>query len=192
MSDRTKRRQRVFDLVFLVGIALKGLDGVGELLLGLPMLFLRPAQITSLAHLATARELNEDPHDLIAHLLLHGASALSADAALIAAVYLIIHGLVKVAIVIAMLRGSSRVYPWAIAALGAFLVWQCAEMILHPSAGVAALSIFDAIIIVLTWREWRQHRSLHDAFRSTFPSAVRRWRQFRTGRRTVATTRPTR
>ncbi|PZF56037.1 DUF2127 domain-containing protein [Curtobacterium sp. MCBD17_034] len=174
MDSTRTGRGRILDVVFLVGIALKGIDGAAELLLGLPLLFLRPAQISAVAHLLTARELAQDPHDLIAHLILHGAAALGADAALYAAVYLVVHGLVKVVVVIALVRGSERVHPWAIAALAAFLVAQLVEMVVHPSLGVGVLSAFDAAIIVLTWREWRQHRTLRDALYGAVPALARR------------------
>jgi uncharacterized membrane protein len=178
---------RVVDLVFLIGIGLKAIDGAAELLLGVPLLFLRPAQLTEFAHSVTAGELREDPHDLIAHLVLHGAAALSTETALFTAAYLIIHGAVKVLIVIALMRNARRVYPWAILALVAFLIWQVVELVIHPSIGVACFSVFDVVVIALTWREWRQHRSLTDALHNAFPwSAGLRVRR-RPGRRRADT-----
>lgn len=79
-------RERWFDLVFVVGFALKAIDGFVELVIGLPLLFLRPAQLETAARLFTAGELREDPDDLVAHLVRHGAATLSADATLFAAV----------------------------------------------------------------------------------------------------------
>lgn len=159
--------ERWFDLVFLVGFALKAIDGFVELVLGVPLLFLRPAQVDAVARMVTAGELREDPDDLVAHLVRHGATTLSADATVFAAVYLIVHGLVKLGIVAAIFRGSRRLYPWAIAALSAFVVWQASEFVLHPGVGLALLTVFDVAIVVLTVREWRHHRSLGDAVRST-------------------------
>ncbi|MBT2504159.1 DUF2127 domain-containing protein [Curtobacterium sp. ISL-83] len=166
MSNTSPRRQRLVDRVFVIGVTLKGLDGLAELLFGIPLLFLRPAQINALAQSATSEELREDPHDLISNLLLHGAAHLSGSAALLGAIYLIFHGAVKLAIIVALLRGTRRVYPWAIAALGAFLVLQVVQFSIHPSVGVALLSVMDAVIIVLTWREWREGRTLPDAWRN--------------------------
>lgn len=40
------------------------------------------------------------------------------------AAYLLVHGIVKLAIVVALLIGSRLVWPWAIAALSAFLLFQ--------------------------------------------------------------------
>lgn len=159
-------RERWFDLVFLVGFAFKAVDGIVELAAGIPLLFLRPGQVEAAARLVTAGELQEDPDDLLAHLIRHGVATLSADATLFAAAYLIVHGLVKLGIVAAVFRGSRRLYPWAIAALGGFVVWQGYEFVVHPGVGLALLTLFDTVIVALTVREWRHHRSLGDAVRS--------------------------
>ncbi|MBA8988896.1 putative membrane protein [Curtobacterium pusillum] len=172
MNERTWSRGRVLDLVFLLGIALKGLDGAVELLLGLPLLVLRPAQVLGIARALTAGELREDPHDLLAHVLLHGAASLSADATVVAAVYLVVHGAVKLGILAALFRGTARVYPWAIVALSGFLVWQGYQLATGPTVGIAALTVFDAVVIALTWREWRRHRGLRDAWRSVVGRAA--------------------
>ena len=161
------RRDHVLDLVFLVGVALKGLDGLGELLLGIPLAFLSRAQVDSLAHSFTAEELSEDPQDLVANLLLHSTAHVAHGTLLFVALYLIVHGAVKVAIVLALIFGAERVYPWAIAVLGLFTVFQAVEFVLHPSVSVALLTLLDVVVIALTWREWRQRRSLRETFAST-------------------------
>ncbi|WP_308159233.1 DUF2127 domain-containing protein [Curtobacterium sp. ISL-83] len=161
-------RSRLIDVVFLIGIGLKAIDGVIEFVAGLLLLVLHPAQITAMARAATAEELREDPHDLISHLVLHGAATLSADAAVAASVFLLLHGIVKIGIVIALILGTQRLYPLAIIALIGFVVWQVVELVLHPGFGLAGLAAFDVVVIVLTWREWRQHRSLGDVVRSVF------------------------
>ena len=107
------------------------------------------------------------------------------QATVFAAVYLVLHGLVKLGIVAAIVSGSRKLYPWAIAALSAFVVWQGYEFALHPSAGLALLTLVDIAIVALTVREYRHHRSLRDAVRSVLgrrssppgPAASRRGRQ---------------
>lgn len=172
--SRAAFRGRMFDLAFLVGVALKAVDGLFEVVFGVLLLVLGPAELSHLAQQLTAAELQEDPDDFAAHLLLRAASSLTRSGATIAAVYLLLHGVVKLVIVAALIRGSTRVYPWVIAALGAFLVWQVVELVIHPTAGLWVLTVLDAVIIALTWREWREHRDLREAFRSVFPRRERR------------------
>ncbi|MDL9980810.1 DUF2127 domain-containing protein [Microbacterium sp. ASV49] len=160
-------KERVLDLVFLVGVLFKGLDGLVELIGGVVLLFVTPAKLVGAIGALTAKELSEDPHDLIANLLIHGVAHVGSSGLAFVAAYLLLHGAVKIAIVIALLIGSRRIYPWAMAALGAFLVFQIYELITKPSIGVAVLTVFDAVIIWLTWREWRRGRELRDTWRGT-------------------------
>jgi uncharacterized membrane protein len=167
-------KERVLDLVFLLGVLFKGIDGLVEFVGGIVLLFVTPATLLGAATALTAKELSEDPHDLLANLLVHGATHLGSSGIAFIAAYLLLHGAVKLAIVVALLIGSRRVYPWAMAALGAFLIFQIYELVTAPSLGVAVLTVFDAVIIWLTWREWRRGRELRDTWRGTVAWVFRR------------------
>jgi uncharacterized membrane protein len=170
-----ERREFVLDWVFLIGVLLKGLDGLVEVLAGVPALFVTPGQLSELARAVTAGELAEDPHDLIANLILRESHTLGAGGLFIGGLYLAVHGAVKVAIVIALVRGSRRVYPWAIAVLTALLVLQIVDLGVSYSTGVLVLSIVDVMIIWLTWREWRHGRTLGDVLRLRIPLLRTLW-----------------
>jgi uncharacterized membrane protein len=167
-------KNRLLDLIFLIGILFKGIDGAVELIGGAILFFVGPSRLQGAADRVTAHELSEDPHDVIANLIRHGAAHLGASGVAFLAIYLLLHGVVKVAIVIAILIGSKRVYPWAIAALIAFVIFQVYEIVVHPSAGVVALTVFDVIIILLTWREWRHDRPLRETWDGTVNWVFRR------------------
>jgi len=162
------------DLVFLIGIVFKGIDGALELIGGGVLLVFSPDRLIGVARWLTAPELAEDPHDALANFLLHSVVHLGAKTTTFLAFYLLIHGVVKVVIVWALLRGTRRVYPWAIAALTAFLGYQLYELVVAPTVSVLLLTIFDAIIIALTWREWRHDRTLHATWHSTVNWILRR------------------
>jgi uncharacterized membrane protein len=72
------------------------------------------------------------------------------------AVYLLVHGLVKVVLVAALLKNQRWAYPWTIAFLGVFIVDQLYRLGLRPLVGLTALTIFDAVIAWLTYREYRK------------------------------------
>jgi uncharacterized membrane protein len=148
------------DRVFEVGIIAKGLNGLAELVGGLLLLFMTPGSIYRLVALLTQGELSEDPHDIVAHYLLHTADGLSGGAVLFGAVYLLTHGAVKVVLVIALLLNKLWAYPCLIVVLLVFIVYQLYRIALDPGAGLIALTVFDAVIVALTWREYR--RQLED------------------------------
>ena len=65
------------DWVFEVGIVLKCLNGLLELVGGVLLLIVSPAAIKGVVRTLTEGELYEDPHDLIASRLLHAAGGLT-------------------------------------------------------------------------------------------------------------------
>jgi uncharacterized membrane protein len=146
------------DRLFEIGIIIKGLNGAAELLGGLLLLFASPGNIRHLALILTQGELSEDPHDVIAHYLLHTANGLTGGAVLFGAVYLLTHGAVKVVLVVALLMNKLWAYPCLIVVLLVFIGYQLYRIALNPTAGLVALTVFDAVIVALTWREYRRLR----------------------------------
>lgn len=146
------------DRVFAVGIVAKGLNGAAELMGGVLLLILTPSGIQRLAASWTHEELSEDPHDFVATHLLHTANGLSGHAMLFGAAYLFVHGLVKVVLVVALLMDRLWAYPWLIAVLLLFIAYQLYRIVLDPTAGLVALTAFDAVVVALTWREYGERR----------------------------------
>ena len=102
------------DHVFEIGIVLKGIDGLLEIVGGVLLLLVAPAEISGLVHTLTQHELSEDPRDLIASRLLRTANSLTRPGQLLGAGYLLVHGIVKVVLVLALLRNKLWAYPWLI------------------------------------------------------------------------------
>lgn len=149
------------DRAFEIGIILKGVNGLAEIVGGLLLLAVTPSQIRGLARTLTQGELSEDPHDFVATHLLHTTSGLTGSALTFGAIYLLLHGVVKVVLVVALLLNRMWAYPWMIGVLVAFIGYQLYRIALQPTAGLIALTLFDALIVALTIREWRVQRRLH-------------------------------
>ena len=147
------------DRVFEVGIVLKGLDGLLELIGGVLLLLITPADLNSIVRALTQHERSEDPRDLIASWLLHTADGLTGSGLLFGAAYLLVHGIVKVVLVVALLRNKLWAYPWLIAVLLLFIGYQAYRIALTPSAGLIALTVFDITIVALTVREYQRQRT---------------------------------
>jgi uncharacterized membrane protein len=155
MTGRLKTKSPVH-AAFEIGILLKGLDGAAEVIGALLLFVVPPGAINHAVAIVTQHELSEDPHDFIASHLLRMSEQLSANAQHFAAVYLLVHGVIKVFLVWALFRGKRWAYPWAIAIFAAFGVYQMYRYYLSPSFAMIALTILDTIVIVLTWIEYRR------------------------------------
>jgi uncharacterized membrane protein len=150
---------RWFDDTFKVSVTLKGIDGALEIVGGAVLLFVRPATLDHVARSLTQHELSQDPHDFIARHILNSAGHLTHGGTLFAAIYLLSHGIAKVVLVIELLRDRLWAYPAMIALLGAFIVYQLYRLAYRLTVGLLFLTVFDAFVIWLTWREYQSKRS---------------------------------
>lgn len=146
----------LLDRAFLVGIVLKGLDGLLEVAGGGLLLLVSPQAISRVVAALTRHELSEDPNDLVATHLLRVSHGLTGSAVRFAAIYLLLHGTVKVVLVAALLRNQRWAYPWMIGLLVVFIVYQLYRTALAPGPGLVALTVFDGLVVWLTVREYRK------------------------------------
>ncbi len=153
----------LLDRTFFVTLLLKGLDGVFEVIGGVLLLVTTPAQINTLVSILTQHELSEDPRDLLANALVHFAGSLDVSATLFGAVYLLVHGLVKVILVAAVLRNRLWAYPWLITFLIAFILYQAYLLLVAFSWGLLLLTAFDVFVVILTVREYRIRKGRRSA-----------------------------
>jgi uncharacterized membrane protein len=151
------RRENILYRMFVFGMWVKAIDGVLEIVGGFLLLVINPATLNQFVVGLTQHELVEDPHDVIATTLRHSIAQLSANMQLFASFYLIVHGLIKVGLVAGLLRGKRWAYPAAIAFLAVFIVYQCYRLSYQFSVGLLLLTLFDGVIIALTWHEYRMH-----------------------------------
>jgi uncharacterized membrane protein len=151
------RRADILHRVFTLGIWLKGFDGVLEIVGGVLLLVTRPSTLSRFVMVLTQHELVEDPQDWLATAVRHMVAQLSANTQLFGSLYLIIHGLVKLGIVVGVWHGDRWAYPGAIGFLSLFIAYQLYRLSYQPSLGLLLLTLFDIVIVGLTWREYRQH-----------------------------------
>lgn len=141
---------------FEIGVILKGLNGLLELIGGGLLLWFPPSAIGRFVVGLTQNELSEHPNDWIATHLRAAARSLTSDTELFAALYLLLHGVIKALLVYALLRRKLWAYPTAIAVFAAFGVYQMYRYVVQPSGWLIALTVLDVIVILLTWFEWRR------------------------------------
>jgi len=126
-------------VAFEIGVILKGLNGLLELISGILLLVFPPSAIQRFVVGLTHNELSRDPNDFIATHLRAAAEHLSV---------------------------GGQQFPWAIGVFAAFGVYQMYRYFIQPSGWLIALTVLDVMVILLTWTEWRRlkgERSLERA-----------------------------
>ncbi|MGH9709973.1 MAG: DUF2127 domain-containing protein, partial [Candidatus Acidiferrales bacterium] len=104
--------------------------------------------------------LSTDPHDFIATHLLQATQGIMGQARYFFLFYLVSHGLAKVILVVALWLNRMWAYPTMIIMLAAFIAYQLYRMTFAPSWFLVLLTLFDVVVIWLTWAEYKKQRAL--------------------------------
>ena len=141
--------------LFHGGILLKGLDGATEIIGGLALWIVNPGRIINLVHRITEHEISQTHNDFVIRHLRHAAASVSLSGEHFMAVYLFLHGVVKVVVVLALLRDKLWAYPVAIVVFGAFVIYQVYRFTFTHSSGLLVLAGIDLAVTILIWLEYR-------------------------------------
>jgi uncharacterized membrane protein len=149
-------RERILHRLFLLGIWIKGIDGLLETAGGILLLTVSLQAINSYIIALTQNEIQEDSGDLIANALRHAAHHMTERSKQIAGVYLVANGVVKVFLATCVLRKKFWCYPVAIAIITFFIVLQFSRLSFHFSWPLFWGTMIDGAIVLLIWREYRK------------------------------------
>jgi uncharacterized membrane protein len=141
--------------IFRVSVILKGLHALIEIVGGLLFYLVSTQSILTWVNHLTQEELVEDPRDFVATRLLDAAQHLTGATQSFYAFYLASHGAIKIVLVFGLLREKLIAYPLSLIALALFIVYQLYRYSYTHSFGLIVLTVFDLIVIVLVWHEWR-------------------------------------
>lgn len=147
---------------FRIGILLKGLDGAFEIVGAVFVWFLNPASAMRILRTLFRHELSENPHAFLASHLIGALQGL-AGSRWFAAAFLLSHGLTKVVLVVALWFDRLWAYPLMIFVLSAFILYQIGRFAETHSIVLGLLTLFDLVIVWLTWREYRAQRRTRSA-----------------------------
>ena len=153
MKDQSKD---VFHVGFEIGLLLKGIDGILEIIGGFLLLFLNPGRMSRLIHFLTQHELSEDPKDMVANLLVTLGHGFSISAQHFGVFYLMSHGIIKCILIFLLWHKKLWAYPLTIFSLVLFIAYQIYRYTFSHSVFLIMLTIFDMIMIILTYMEYKR------------------------------------
>ena len=141
-----------FDLALIV----KAINGALEVIAALLVLYVPPAFVIRLAEFATGGELSQDPGDFIATSIRNAAQAFAVHTHYLLALYLALHGIIKVLLVIGIFAKKKIAYPLFMIALALFGAYEAYRGFVLHELLLQALAIFDLALLVLTSYEYRR------------------------------------
>jgi len=149
-----KEKYKIFlHKFFEFSLIVKGLDGVLDLVFGSVLLFSATNPIAKAMPFLFRQELIEDPADRIANWLVGASENIAPATATFIALYLVIHGLVKISLALALLSKHYRLYQIAGVVLGIFISYQIYRFAHTHSIALLLITIYDIIILSLIYPE---------------------------------------
>ena len=144
--------------IFELGLLVKGLNALIEITSGFFIWFVNKAFIINFFLNLTQNELSDDPKDYLANFIVNTASTFSTSSQYFFAVYLIIHGFIKIFLIIGLFRKKLWAYPVSIFIFTIFIVYQFYEYYLNSSPWLLFLTFFDILIVMLAVYEYVARR----------------------------------
>lgn len=164
-NERNVFSERTIHLVFDVSLWIKAVFAVSETVAGVAAFFISKEILVRFVSWVFQNEFAEDPHDVVAQYLLGTVQGVSVGAQTFAGIYLLAHGVIKLWLIIGLLRKKLWYYPTAIVVFTLFIVYQLYRYFYTQSPLLLLITVLDAIVIGLTWHEYKYLRKLLQAVR---------------------------
>jgi uncharacterized membrane protein len=145
-------------VLFRVAVLVKGLDGAVELVVAIVLLLLPRQAVHRLVADVVTRDLLGPPDGALSRHVVAGTAEFASGNRTFVLVYLALHGVIKLALVVALLREWRAAYPVAIAVLTVFVGYEVYRATQTGSLLLPFLAVFDVAVIALVWREYRALR----------------------------------
>jgi uncharacterized membrane protein len=145
-----RRTERLFRLAMFV----KGLDGAVELIGAIALLLVPATLVNQLVADVISRDLVGSPDGFLARHLVAGTAEFASGNRTFVILYLGLHGVVKLALVVALLRRWMPAYPVAAVVLSVFVAYELYRAVRTGSVVLPVLAAVDILIIVLVVREY--------------------------------------
>jgi uncharacterized membrane protein len=146
---------RLAHMAFVATVAVKGIDGVIETLLGLLLALTGQDKLFLFVLRFTTPELHSNPGNGVAKAVQTGASDLAASGTF-AILYLLVHGILKSGIAINLLSGKRWIFAPTVLILGGFVLYLGYRATLHWSWWSFSFALFDLFTLALLVNEWAQ------------------------------------
>jgi len=151
----TREQEKRIRLYFRISIFIKGAISLAETAAGIALLFIPVSYFLNLLAAYAESELQENANSFIASHLLSLAHQAATISGTFIAIYILSRGLIKVALIWAMLKNKLRAYPASLVVLGLFVLYQLYEVATTGAYAIVALTIFDLVVMYFIWREYQ-------------------------------------
>ena len=150
--------RKLIDKVFEIGVLVKAVFGLFEILAGIAFAVSGKFLVNNIILLFAQQEVSDDPGDFILNFFAKSLHDFSAGSYLFAVVYLIFHGIINIALVVALLKNKVWGYHWAMVGFSIFIIYQVYRYSYTHSFLLLLLIIFDVFVVSAILLEYRSKK----------------------------------
>jgi uncharacterized membrane protein len=147
--------EKDYRALFKATVILKGLIALGEVALGVFLIFVSYDTMRRAGIALFGGELSEVPTDLIWQYAIKGFQGFAATPQSVWVFIFLSHGIVKLALIWGLLREKLWAYPWAAGVFTFFIAYQLYQLAFTPSIALWLITILDVIVVGLVLHEYR-------------------------------------
>lgn len=151
-----EERERDLTWVFDLALWLKVVNGGIEIVAAFLVFVIPPSLVLHLAELVTSGEVGPDADDYVATSLTTIAKTATIEPHHLFALYLAVHGAVKVILVVGIFRKKRLAYPLFMLALLLFGTYEAYRGLGRHDPVLGLLAVFDLLLLFLTLHEYRR------------------------------------
>lgn len=153
---KKQTKDKLLHSLFELGILLKFLNGILEIIFGIILFFISGETIHRFIKFIFASEIRYDPQDLLVNYLINNSQNLTHSVLVFTGIYLLIHGIIKVSLIIALWEKKLWAYPTAAVILFILTIYQIYLFIHLHSIFQFFLTILDILILLLLKFEYER------------------------------------
>lgn len=169
----SSRKDNFISIGFYSGLAIKAVNALVEFTAGFLMIFLNHDSLTTIISFIAIPELEEDPTDFIMNHFIALGQNLSISTQHSVAIYMLLHGATKLAVIWLLWRKKMWSYPLALAIFGLIITFEIFSFARSHSALMLIILIIDAMIIFMILLEYKQLKKKKDS--GSLPSRFHIW-----------------
>lgn len=148
--------ERDYHELFRIGILVKAADGFIEACAGVFLYFAGYTTINRIFFPVFHEEIAESPRDAFWQLFINEWHSISLSGNTFWGSLFFTHGIIKLALAIALLKNYLWAYPAAVVVFTVFVGYETYSLTNHPSLFLWCITIFDAFVIGLILHEYRR------------------------------------
>jgi len=151
---KSLNKDTIINIGFYGGLAIKAVSALIEFIGGFLMIILSYGQLNRLIRLIALPKLREDPEDIVMNYFITFAQNFSLRSQHWVAIYMLLHGTTKLAVIWLLWKKKLWAYPPAVFVFGMFVTYETYSYMHSQSMIMLLIIVLDIAIIVLIILEY--------------------------------------